>query len=444
MKQSSYKASFYNVFFPFDDEYILFNTREGTIFVIDSETKALLEKNDVPSLDEEHVREFIDNGIIVEDRLNEQDAYRLVYERSKYVVPLTDVQITTTYECNLACVYCFEGKGQLEHKRMDAKTAKCAIKFVQELFQEDRTTTLRLGLFGGEPLLNMPVSLVLANELSLWCEENNKQFVLNALTNGTLCTKEVVEDLAPYNCNFLVVVDGPRDIHDRRRVYKNGKGTFDDIVDGLHQVSDHGLRIHLRINVDETNKDDVVHLFEFLKEEGLIPTSLNIKSVFNTSPACSSYSYCMPDTEGLAVINRLYSVARSMSLVAGELEGLFPLWACAAHKFSNFVIDPYLRLFKCNILLPFEKNAVGIIKTENSKPIFNHVNVDFMSRDPLEVAECRVCTLMPICRGGCSAEVFETQGTTHGRMCRKEGLYEMVHENVSTFVRRTVQNKQGK
>ncbi|MBU7027892.1 MAG: hypothetical protein HXS48_13230, partial [Theionarchaea archaeon] len=47
------KASYYNVFFPFEDNYILFNTLRGTIFVVDSEIKTLLEKNEVSSLTEE-------------------------------------------------------------------------------------------------------------------------------------------------------------------------------------------------------------------------------------------------------------------------------------------------------------------------------------------------------------------------------------------------------
>lgn len=96
------KVSYYNMFFPSNDKYILFNTLEGSIFAVDSEIKRVLEKNEISSLDDELARVFIDNGIIVEDELNEQDAYRMLYEHSKYAMNITDVEVATTYECNLA------------------------------------------------------------------------------------------------------------------------------------------------------------------------------------------------------------------------------------------------------------------------------------------------------------------------------------------------------
>lgn len=429
------KASHYNVFFPFDGKYVLFNTLEGSIFIVDSKTKDSLEKNELSSLNKEFTRLLIKNGIVVEDELNEQEAYRLLFERSKYVTPLTSVDVVTTYACNLACIYCYEGKGELENKSMDEKTVKCAIKFIQKLANHDNSTALRVALFGGEPLLNMPINLILAKESQEWCEENNRDFFMNAVTNGTLFTEKNVEDLAQYNCSFLVVIDGPQEIHDQRRIYKNGKGTFNNIIDGLHRVTDRGLGIKIRINMDETNKDHLVSFFAFLKEEGFADVSLNISPVFNTSPACSSYSYCMPDIEASLLTNHLYNVAKSMGITTEKKEKPSPQGACRAQRFSNFIIDPYLRLFKCNILLPFEKNAVGIINPEDSEPIFNQVNVDFMSRDPLAATECRMCKLVPLCRGGCLVEILETQGTTHGYVCRKQAFHEILQENLESFAR---------
>ena len=432
------KLSYYNIHFPYNGKFILYNTLKGSVFVIDEQVLNLLERNEISSLGEDFIRTFTENGVLVEDEIDEEGVYRLMYERSKYVTPLTAVQVATTYNCNLACIYCYEGKGELERKSMDEKSAKCAVKFIQDLVKNDNSTFLRVELFGGEPLLNMPVCLLLAKELSAWCEETGKGFKINPLTNGTLSSPDVVEEFAQYNCRFLVNIDGPQKIHDQRRIYKNGKGTFNDIIEGLHRVRDHGMGIQIRMNVDKTNKDHVVPFFEFLKDEGFTNINLTIKPVFNTTPACSSYGYCIPDAEGLTVAHHFYSIARSMGITTGEPESPSPQGVCAAQKFSNFIIDPYLRLFKCNILLPFEKNAVGVINPETSEPVFNHVNVDFMSRDPLTVEECRQCNLVPVCRGGCNAEIFEAEGTTHGYICRKSGIYEVLKENLISFVKKTM------
>ena len=349
------------------------------------------------------------------------------------MLPYTTVHIATTYACNLACVYCYEGKGTLEQKCMDERGANCSVKFIKDL-AEPSSTPLRIGLFGGEPLLNMPINLMIAKELSKWCEEHNKEFHLTALTNGTLSTEKNVEDLAQYDCDFVVNIDGPRNVHDQRRIFKNGKGSFDDIIDGLHRVAEHGLQIVIRVNVDKTNKDRIVPLFEFLKDEGLTDVVLIIKSVFNTSPACSSYSYCMSDIEDQVVVNHLYKIAKAMNFKIGKQTKLSPQGACLAQQASYFTIDPYLRLFKCNLLLPFEKNAVGIIDPESSKPLYNQLYIDFLSRDPLALDECRECTLIPLCRGGCLAEALETKGTTYTHVCRKSGIIKVLEEDLIRFV----------
>lgn len=150
----------------------------------------------------------------------------------------------------------------------------------------------------------------------------------------------------------------------------------------------------------------------------------------------------MPDLEGSLVTDHLYNVAKSMGITTEKKEKPPPQGACRAQKFSNFIIDPYLRLFKCNILLPFEKNAVGVINPEDSEPLFNHVNVDFMSRDPLAVHECKMCKLVPVCRGGCLVEIFETQGTTHGYVCRKQAIHETLQEDLTSFAGKTRQVKE--
>jgi uncharacterized protein len=428
------KVSYYNIFFPFEGNYILFNTLGGSIFVVDSEIKEFLEKDEISLLSEDYRDLFTTHGIIVEDKLNEQNAYKLVYERSKYNTISTILHVITTYSCNLACIYCYEGKGEVEHKAMDEEIANCAIRFIKNLTENNQSQSVAIELFGGEPLLNMPINLLIAKELNKWCEETSRHFSINAITNGTLSTEENVEALAQYQSSFLVTVDGPKEIHDQRRIYKNGKGTFDHIMEGLYRVRDSDLGLMIRINVDETNKDHIVSFFEFLKEEGLDNAIISIKPVFNTSPACLSYNYCMPDSEGLKIVNDLYSVARSMNFRTEDPVRPSPQGACSAQKVSYFTIDPFLRLFKCAILPPYEKNAVGTVNMEDGTPHFNYVNIDFLSRDPMMIEPCNTCKLVPICRGGCPVEIYETYGTTHAYVCRKPGFYETMKENLIRFV----------
>jgi uncharacterized protein len=420
------KVSIYNLFFPFDGKYIVFNTLKGSILLLDPEMKQILEKGDISSIDEEFKTMFRETGIIVDERLCEQDKQKVRYEQSKYDVSSMHFSLITTYRCNLSCVYCYQGKGELVSKSMDEKTAQCVIQFIKGIVSP-QTATLGIQLFGGEPFLNMPVNMRLARELNAWCEETGKTFSLSAITNGTLLTPEYVEQLAGYNCRVMVVLDGPQKIHDTRKYYKNGRGTFDDILEGLHRVREHNLSATVRINVDETNKDYIPSLLKFLKDD-LNTVKISIKPVFSTSPACMSYSGCIPAEMEMEVQDQLYRTARNMGFTVEQPEKPTPLGACAAETVSCFTVDPYLRLFTCAIMPPFEENVAGIIRPEDAKPVFTYVYTDFLSRDPLALNQCRTCNLVPVCRGGCPAEVFKMRGTTHGCLCNKPEVYKRLEE----------------
>jgi radical SAM protein with 4Fe4S-binding SPASM domain len=146
----------------------------------------------------------------------------------------------------------------------------------------------------------------------------------------------------------------------------------------------------------------------------------------------------MPDLEGMKIVNDLYTTARNMNFRTEDPEKPSPQGACSAQRGSYFTIDPYLRLFKCAILPPFEKNSVGTVDVKDARPVYNYVNVDFLSRDPMVIEPCSTCKLVPMCRGGCPVEIYETKGTTHSYVCRKPAFYETVKENLTNYVKKNM------
>lgn len=416
------KSSCYNVFFPLNGEYILFNTFKGPLFLVDSQVKDLLERDEIPLLDEELIEIFKHNGIILDDNVDERNHLALMFNELRYDTTC-DFDIITTYACNLACIYCRQ-KGESNH--MDENSAASTVKFIEKV-AVNTTGGLVIRLRGGEPLLNMPATLLIARELSEWCREPHRECSLNVVTNGTVLTPENVEDLAKYNCSVSVALDGPREIHDKRRVYQNGKGTFDDIINGLLRASDWNLDITVRITVDETNRDYITSLLEFLKDNSLGSTRISFNPVSSVFPSCKWYDYCARDENGLHMHYQLIDEAQAMGFNVDQPEKPF-LNVCHAQKISYFTIDPYLRLFKCFILAPHEKHAVGVIRPERSAPSFNYLNIDFLSRDPLLFEECKTCILVPLCGGGCPAQALETEGTTHRKVCKRPVCYEALKD----------------
>lgn len=424
------RASEYNVFFPHEEGFILFNTLRGSAFVVDSEMKTLFEKNETSFLDPKVVEPFRNAGVLVHNDVDEKGKYRYLCDTQKSDTAAADFHIITTYQCNLSCAYCHEAPVQA----MDEKACKCVTEFIKDVVLKNGSNRLGIELAGGEPLLNMPINVMIAEELHTWCHQTNTQFFLKILTNGTLLTPETIEKLAAHNCQVVTQLDGPRKIHNQRRIHKNGKGTFDEIVAGLHRVTDYGLECVVQINVDETNKDYIVSLLQFLKDENLHTLKISITPRVSISPACRWNTYCLLYDGGSIVCSQLLNAAEAMNFHVEQPDELSPRRICAAQKNACFTVDPYLRLFKCAVLPPSKKNAVGIIDHKDCSPLFNQLNDDFLSRDPLAIDECRTCNLLPACGGGCPARVLDIMGTTHGNMCNKSALSETLRKSLTAYL----------
>ncbi len=128
-------------------------------------------------------------------------------------------------ECNFACRYCFEGS-QKGGKAMDDATADQLVAFVKERFGPNKKKLL-LQIYGGEPLLYRKRLLYLARQLKPLVEARGAEFKIDLVSNGSLLTGQVVEELNPWGLDGVkVTIDGLPDNHNHFRPFKSGQGKF--------------------------------------------------------------------------------------------------------------------------------------------------------------------------------------------------------------------------
>ncbi|TPG82085.1 radical SAM protein [Brevibacillus laterosporus] len=168
--------------------------------------------------------------------------------------------VCTTYMCNLRCPYCFQGHDihkinhSLSQEEMD--NMFFAIDRILETekargrFQNAQHTML---LYGGEPLL--PTSKKTVHEVvRRGIEEYG--FRSYAITNGTFL-HEFLDFFEQYKSMwdfFQISIDGPKHIHDQRRVTAGGQGTFDKIVSNIDLALTRGFKIALRAKYKHLRK----------------------------------------------------------------------------------------------------------------------------------------------------------------------------------------------
>ncbi len=172
--------------------------------------------------------------------------------------------------CNLNCEYCFYLEKQAlfgpgEQYRMSDEVLSA---FITNYITSQPTPVVEFVWQGGEPTL-------LGLDFFRRVVELQKPFletktITNALqTNGTLLTDEWCGFLAENGFMVGISIDGPKDIHDRYRRDRGGKGTFDKVLFGLKLLQKHNVEYNVLTSVTRESAGQPLEVYRFLREQGV-------------------------------------------------------------------------------------------------------------------------------------------------------------------------------
>lgn len=418
------KYSRFNIFIEKkdSDQYFLFNTNTGATFLVDSFVKQRIESGDMKFLSAEKRKEYEDAGIILSDEIDEKRIFLYHYNKQKYNNEVLNLTILLTYDCNLRCVYCYEGAGEQNKGSLSIETREAIFKFIKKQMEQRKSNILSIVLFGGEPLLNFEQNIEWLDQIKHYCDINNKVFVTTLITNGILINEFVMNKLIEYNCETIqITLDGIKEIHDRRRKYKDGRGSFDEVLKGLKMIfkNDKLNNPVIRINIDKTNIDEVKRLLVYLNEEKLNGCYIDFGIVKGTTKACSSYTgNCFVEYELGEILDDLWEELESMGFnynIMPQKKFVF----CGLYCDASFTISPFAEIYKCWDLVGTKEHLMGRISPEGDIVDVKYPYFDWMSHNPLEVEECRNCRYLPACGGGCGAVSHSQSGNYHSKGCYK-------------------------
>ena len=168
------------------------------------------------------------------------------------------------HDCNLACKYCFAEEGEYHGRRalMSYEVGKKALDFL--IANSGSRRNLEVDFFGGEPLMNWQVVKDLVKYGREQEKLHNKRFRFTLTTNGVLLNDEVMEFCNQEMGNVVLSLDGRKEVHDRMRPFRNGKGSYDLVVPQFLKFADSRgqERYYVRGTFTRNNLDfseDVLH-----------------------------------------------------------------------------------------------------------------------------------------------------------------------------------------
>ena len=188
-----------------------------------------------------------------------------VVKQRKTVVKALCLHIA--HDCNLACRYCFAEEGEYHGRRalMSFEVGKKALDFL--IANSGNRRNLEVDFFGGEPLMNWQV----VKDLVAYGREQeklyDKHFRFTLTTNGVLLNDEVQEFVNREMDNVVLSLDGRKEVNDRMRPFRNGKGSYDLIVPKFQKLAEsrNQEKYYVRGTFTRNNLDfsqDVLHFAE--------------------------------------------------------------------------------------------------------------------------------------------------------------------------------------
>jgi uncharacterized protein len=229
-----------------------------------------------------------------------------------------------------------------------------------------------------------------------------RRYSADIITNGYRLTADVASELVGLHVEkFQVTIDGPRRIHDQRRMLRGrGGATFDTIVANLHSVPAQA-QIVLRVNVDRQNRDHLEELFFELEEQRLLSRVLvNIAKVEDFAGLSKPPATLLSAREFAALEVDVMETAREhrwplyVSTPSPRLAGV-----CQVDSVNSFVVTPTGELLKCFAELGNKGHVVGhLLKPQTWDRL---APTRLTQRDPFDDEECRACWLLPSCLGCC-------------------------------------------
>jgi len=96
-------------------------------------------------------------------------------------------------------------------------------------------------------------------------------------TNGTLIDDAWCDFIAEAEIAVGVSIDGPRHLHDRNRVTRSGRGTFDKTIEGIRRLRAHGVPFHVISVLTAESLAVPREMFEFYLTEGIEHVCFNVE-----------------------------------------------------------------------------------------------------------------------------------------------------------------------
>ncbi len=416
------KPSYFNIFvedYPDKGKNLIFNTRTQAILEAEKDLALILKKNKGKkiNLNERDYYPLIDEGFCIRDNEDEEKIMEKWARDMSLKRDILTVTILVTSRCNFDCPYCFE-KGKLEDEDLTIERAELVCKWIIKKAETGNFKNVFVSFYGGEPLLKKDIITFCSKRLYEELKRINVNFDFGIVTNGYLIDLESTLNWKNYGfTHYRITIDGSKKWHNKKRVLKNGKGTFDKIIENIKNNTD-DVDVYLNSNYDRNTYRGVFELVDYLLESGLKHKIGSIEAaplIDNNNFKCSieEKTIDFENENDRNIMKKIANYIKDRGFKTFK-EGVNVMLCPFKVKDSNLTIAPNGDIYKCPVTLGMKKFCVGHISSMD----LNDFNVKMFSNKNWR--SCFPCVYLPVCFGGCPYKAFLKSGNIFDIHCLRQ------------------------
>ncbi|PYS00034.1 MAG: quinohemoprotein amine dehydrogenase maturation protein [Acidobacteria bacterium] len=338
--------------------------------------------------------------------------------------PLQTLVLNLTNQCNLSCQYCYEfGSDKVatpngKPKFMDFETAKTSVDFL--LDQSAGRRSVHITFFGGETLMNFPLLKQVVTYARDRAAGQGRSIDFSMTTNATLLTPATIEFLSENRIGVTVSMDGPADLHDKLRVFANGRGSYDVIEPRVRAlIQNHRTRpITARVTLT-SGVTDVIRIFRHLKndlgfhEVGFAPVTTSPNRLYaindrGMDQVLEQFHVLADEYLEYALRGEMHGFSNVSDTLSELCQGVNKSHPCGA-ALGLVGVGPSGDIAPCHRFVDSDSHALGHISTG----IDREKQRDFLRRGHINSKyDCHTCWARPLCAGGCHHEAYVRYGDT--------------------------------
>jgi len=312
-----------------------------------------------------------------------------------------------TEECVLRCSYCFVEK---RPRRLSFEVGKQAIDFLLNPNVSGTSKQLRVGFFGGEPLLEFPLMRRIVEYATKAARRSNKRISFGITTNGVLLSEDVLRYLGERNIGVLFSIDGTPETMGSQRMFPDGRNSYSAATRHLKGLFRIQPRVTARMTVHPDRLDLVTnaqHLFELgFHNIAICPVAEAPWDDDDLETAFHHLARWYIDSARAGRLLRLNYTNRFLKRLADAARGKpRPLVPCGAGR-GMLGVDVKGNVMPCHHWVDMNSFTLGTVwsgvSSNKRAPFLNYTSDSFKG--------CSSCEARPYCSGCCLANAAQRMG----------------------------------